>query len=245
MPPEKPREANNTMIFGQDQGTAPEASASSLSAIPRVSAKDLVVRQIRAAIMDGELKPGQRLTEPSLARTLGVGQATIREALIELQHTGFVQRSKPRKTFVTKLSVAEVDQIFAVRLPLELAALEMLASRPNCPLSACDESYRSMLNAARAGNLSELKGFDMEFHRGLWAATGNVYLKEVLERLATKLFAFAFAIIQPSHYTVSQLVELCEKHGKILALVRAGDAEQAKRLMIESMDRSWVKDVDS
>jgi len=235
------------MILGQDQGAAPEASASSLSAIPRVSAKDLVVSQIRAAIMRGELKPGQRLTEPSLARTFGVGQATVREALIELQHTGFVQRSKPRKTFVTKLSAAEVDQIYAVRLPLELAALDMLASRPNCPLSACDESYRSMLNAARAGNLSELKGFDLEFHRGLWAATGNVYLKEVLEPLATRLlaFAFAFAIIQPSHYTVPQLVELCEKHGKILALVRAGDVEQAKRAMIESMDRRWVKGVDS
>jgi len=235
------------MTFGQDRGTAPEASASSLSAIPRVSARDLVVSHIRAAIMRGELKPGQRLTEPSLARTFRVGQATVREALIEMQHTGFVQRSQPRKTFVTKLSAAEVDQIYAVRLPLELAALEMLASRPNCPLSACDESYRSMLNAARAGNLSELKGFDLEFHRGLWAATGNVYLQEVLEPLATKLlaFAFAFAIIQPSHYTVPQLVELCAKHGKILALVRTGDAEQAKRAMIESMDRNWVKDVDS
>jgi len=233
------------MIFGQDQGTAPKAPASSLSAIPRVSAKDLVVRQIWAAIMRGELKPGQRLTEPSLARTFRVGQATVREALIELHHTGFVQRSTPRKTFVTKLSAAEVEQIYAVRLPLELAALEILASRPNCPLSACDESYRSMLNAARAGNLSEIKSFDLEFHRGLWAATGNVYLKEVLEPLVSRLLAFAFAIIQPSHYTAPQLVELCEKHGRILALVRAGDAEQAKRVMIELMDRRWVKDVDS
>ena len=233
------------MTFGQDRGTAPEASASSLSAIPRVSARDLVVSHIRAAIMRGELKPGQRLTEPSLARTFRVGQATVREALIEMQHTGFVQRSQPRKTFVTKLSAAEVDQIYAVRLPLELAALEMLASRPNCPLSACDESYRSMVNAARAGDLSECKDFDLKFHRGLWAATGNVYLKEVLEALVTKLLAFALSIMRPSPYTVPQLVELCEKHGRILARLRANEVEQAKRLMIETLDRSWVKGVDS
>ena len=233
------------MIFKLDATTVAEPPTSSLTAISRVSAKEMVMQQIRTAVMHGELTPGQRLTEPALASTFGVGQATIREALIELEHQGFIQRGKPRKTFVTKLSVGEVDQIYAVRLPLELAALDMLAANRDCSLSACEQSYQAMLDAARAGKVGEFKTHDLEFHRGLWAATGNVYLKDVLERLGTRLFAFAFVIIGQSHYTVPQLVDLSEKHGKILTLLRAGDDEGAKQVMLASMDRSWVKDLES
>jgi DNA-binding GntR family transcriptional regulator len=227
----------------EGQAAALEAPASGLTAIARLSAKEIVVQQIRTAIIQGELKPGQRLTEPRLAGTLGVGQATVREALIELEHMGFIQRRKPRKTFVTKLTVEEVEQICAVRLPLELAVLDMLVADPQRSLAPCEESYRAMREAACQGNVSELKAQDLDFHRGLWAATGNPCLADVLERLVTKLFACAFVVIHRSHYTVAELMENTEKHGRILESIRAGDAQTAKQLMTVSMGRRWLQNL--
>lgn len=226
------------------RAAALEAPASSLTAIARPSAKEVVVQQVRTAIIEGELKPGQRLTEPRLARTLGVGQATVREALIELEHMGFIQRRKPRKTFVTWLTVEEVEQIYAVRLPLELAALDMLAANPHRSLSQCEESYRAMQEAARQGKVSDLKARHLDFHRGLWAATGNPCLADVLERLVSRLFGFVYAVIQQNHYTVAELVEITEKHGRILELIRAGDAQTAKQVMTASMDRRWLQNLN-
>jgi DNA-binding GntR family transcriptional regulator len=224
----------------EGQAAALEAPASSLTAIARPSAKEIVVQQIRTAIIQGELKAGQRLTEPRLAGALGVGQATVREALIELEHMGFIQRRKPRKTFVAEMTVDEVDQVYAVRVPLELAALDMLAADPHRSLSQCENSYRAMREAACRGNVSDFRARDLDFHRGLWAATGNPYLADVLERLVTKLFAFAFMVIHQRHYTVAELMESAEKHGRILESIRAGDAQTAKQLMTASMDRSWL-----
>jgi DNA-binding GntR family transcriptional regulator len=227
----------------EGQAAALEAPASSLTAIARLSAKEVVVQQVRTAIIQGELKPGQRLTEPRLAGALGVGQATVREALIELEHMGFIQRHKPRKTFVTKLTVEEVEQICAVRLPLELAVLDLLVADPQRSLAPCEESYRAMREAACQGNVSDLKARDLDFHRGLWAATGNPCLADVLERLVTKLFACAFVVIHQSHYTVAELMENTEKHGRILESIRAGDAQTAKQLMTASMGRRWLQNL--
>jgi len=229
----------------EGQAAALEASVSSLTAITRHSAKEAAVQQIQTAIIQGELKPGQRLTEPRLAAALGVGQATVREALIELEYMGFIQRRKPRKTFVTRLTVEEVEQIYAVRVPLELAVLDMLAADPQRSLAPCEESYRAMREAACQGNLSDFRARALDFHRGLWAATGNPCLADVLERLATKLFALAFAVIQHSPYTVAELVEITEKHGGILESIRAGDAQTAKQLLIASMDRKWLQALDA
>jgi len=230
----------------EGQAAALEAPLSSLTAIARPSAKEAAVQQIRTAIIQGELKPGQRLTEPRLAGALGVGQATVREALIELEHMGFIQRRKPRKTFVTRLTVEEVEQIYAVRWPLELAVVDVLVADPHRSLAPCEESYRAMREAACQGNLSDFWARTFDFHRGLWAATGNPYLADVLERLVNKLFAFVSIVIQHSPYTIAELAEIAEKHGRILESIRAGDAQTAKQLMITSMDRSrWLKDLNA
>src|ERR1700723_233069 len=83
---------------------APDGAAtSSLDAIRRMSLKDTVVERICEAIERGELKAGEPLTELGLARKLGVGQPTIREAMLELQFIGFIEQVGTRKTRVTLL----------------------------------------------------------------------------------------------------------------------------------------------
>jgi DNA-binding GntR family transcriptional regulator len=214
---------------------------SALAVIEKKSTKDLVVDRVREAILKGELSSGQRVTEPELAGNFGVGQATVREALIELEHMGFVQRREPRKTFITHLTHEDIAQIYAVRVPLEFLAIEMAAAAHG-DLSALDDAIEKMESAAKKGDLAGFKSADHNFHRALWQAAGNPYIVECLEPLVTKLFAFAYTTIGDGRPAPEKRLDLVAAHRDITAFLRAGDASAAKDALRDSMDMSWTKD---
>ncbi len=212
-----------------------------LATIVQPSLKDRVVDSIKLAAMRGELRPGQRLKEVGLAKELGVGQATVREALIELEARGFVQK-RNRKTFITTLSRSDIDAIYALRLPLEALAVEWLALKEDRDLKGLENACMRMAEIAPTGKLSEFKEADLAFHHDLWAATGNPYLEDALERLVPQLFAYAIVAAsrdyQPPH---SKLEELTELHRKIVQSIRDQDVPAAKQALAASMDVSWVE----
>lgn len=217
----------------------PEA-ALALDTIRRSSLKDMVFHSIRKAAVGGELTPGQLITEIGLAKTLGVAQATVREALIELEARGFVRREK-RKTYVAALAKTDVDAIYALRIPLENLAVEWLARKENRDLSGLEQAHARMADAAQETDLAEFKEADLSFHSELWAAAGNPYLQEVLERLVPQLFAFAIVTIRQYHPGREKLEELTKVHGEILQAVRARDVEVAKKALVASMDFTWLE----
>ena len=99
------------------------------SRIETLSKKDRVVATLREAIVSGRMKPGDAVVEGKVARQLGVGQPVIREALLDLEHQGFVQRVPYRGTSVTKLGADEIEQIQQVRVELEGLAIELARAR--------------------------------------------------------------------------------------------------------------------
>ena len=119
----------------------------SMGIIVRPGLKEMVFQAIKDSILREELQPGQRLTEVGIAKKLGVGQATVREALIELEVHGFIQR-RDRIKFVTTLSRADIEAIYAVRIPLEKLAVEWLALRKAKDLGRLERAYLKMTEAA-------------------------------------------------------------------------------------------------
>jgi DNA-binding GntR family transcriptional regulator len=215
-----------------------------LSPIPRTSARQAVVVEIRRSIMSGALRAGQRLTEQSLAAQLSVSQTTIREALVELEHLGFVQRVPPRKTYVTRFTRLEIEEIYGVRVPLELAVIDLLANVPRRDLIGAEMAYQGMCAAAGALDRAQFENTDLEFHRALWTAAGNRMLAETLERLCVKLFAFGFVMDRRIAASRERMAAQAEQHRQILALILGKDIEGAKRAMAESMDRKWLEGID-
>ena len=212
-----------------------------LTKIDRRSLKGAAVDQIRTAILRGELKPGERITELGLAKTLGVGQATIREALIELEHQGFIQRGTPRKTYVTALSQQDIKEMYLVRIRLELLAVELLAAEKGKDLSECERAFQGMEEAARKGKVPEFIQEDLNFHRKLWQSAGNRSLVDLLERLVPRLFAF-FIIRSPDPSRQSML-EGARQHGHLLQLLKEGKEKEAKVVMQESMQQARSEDL--
>src|SRR5439155_24684722 len=83
-----------------------------------------VADSLREAIFGGLFQPGQRLAEASLASTLKVSRAPVREALASLEQEGLVSRTTNRGTTVISLSRTDVEEICSLRLPLEILAVQ-------------------------------------------------------------------------------------------------------------------------
>jgi DNA-binding GntR family transcriptional regulator len=224
-------------------GSTPGAGAtgpSNLNAIPRVSLKKAAVQQICQAIESGELKSGEMLTELGLARKLGVAQPTIREALLELEFIGYVERTATRKARVTLLTRRSIENIYLVRTRLETLAVELIAAQPSPPLKSCEKPLHAMESAARNGVFREFCQADLNFHRALWSSSQNDCIESSLERIVPKLFAFA--IIRHSHPNIAQLIETYELHRRLLDAVLQRNAVYARQLMELSMERAWLDD---
>lgn len=224
----------------QDTRTAVLDQPASLTTISRQSLKDVAVHRFQEAIENNELTPGQQITELGLAASFGVGQATVREALIELEHQGFIERLGPRKTCVTLLTRQRIDDTYVVRRRLEALVVELLIDMDPSVLETPRKKYAELLRAAKAADSVGFFRADLAFHRALWQATGNACLADALEIAVPKLFAFG--IIRHFRPDRGKLVEMAEVHGRLLDLIEARKREAAARVAEQSMTVAWSDD---
>ena len=85
-------------------------------------ARHEVREEIQRRILTGESKPGERLSQQSLARELGVAQGTVRESLLELQWLGLVESIDHLGVFVDNLDASRICEAYLVREVMEAAA---------------------------------------------------------------------------------------------------------------------------
>lgn len=86
-----------------------------------------IAARLTAAILHGQLGPGERLREEALAETLGVSRGPLREAFAQLERQGLIVIRRNRGAFVARLSRADVDEVYSLRLVLERLAMERAA----------------------------------------------------------------------------------------------------------------------
>jgi DNA-binding GntR family transcriptional regulator len=161
--------------------------------IASFSKKDRVTAALRDAIVSGRMSPGDAVVESRVARQLGVGQPLIREALLDLEHQGFVQRVPYRGTSVTKLGPEEIEQIQRLRIELEGLAIQWAGARAT---PADVRELRELVDGMRQGtrdlDLAKFNDYDLALHRRIWQLSGNKYLYDALERAVVPLLTFFY-----------------------------------------------------
>lgn len=169
-----------------------------LQKIEPISKKTRVVASLREAIISGEMRTGEQIVEGKLAHQLGVGQGVIREALIELENQGFVQRMPFSGTQVTELTLQDVQQIYDIRIELE--PLAFFLAGPNAHEQHISE-LRGIAEKSRiASNASDLDAFFgtvLTFRKKIWALSENRHLQQILERIVMP--QYALYVIRRSH----------------------------------------------
>lgn len=211
-----------------------------LEVIQPISKRDQVVRAVKEAILSGSIPPGAPIVEARIAQQVGAGIPLVREALIELEHHGFVQRTPYKGTTVTKLEPADVKQIFRLRVELEGLAIEW--ARENVTAADIEELrglIKRMKVAAAELDMDQFYESDLDFHRKIWVMSGNSYLVDALERVTVPLFAFFVMKTrrEPESYTESAIM-----HEKIVDAMSQMQATELSEVMKSSLS-GWKDDM--
>lgn len=194
-------------------------------ATDRASLSKLVSEQIRSRILDGKLRPGERLVEDRLSAELGVSRVPVREALRVLSTEGLVRLEPNRGASVADVSAETVADLVEVRTLLE-ALNARLAARRHDPqiVAALQDTLKRGNAAAQSASPDRLARLNGEFHERLAEASHNAVLSDIMRSLRERT-SLAFAINGRARAR-----EDWKEHAGILAAVIDGDEELAALL---------------
>ncbi len=191
------------------------------------STQDSVVGAIQNAVFRGDLKLGERILEDDLSTRLGISRATLREALRRLEQVGLVQIKARRGTFVTRLTLQQIERTCRLRSVLEgLAARyarEQLTPKDLKGLSRCIDGMRT---AVEVGDLDVFLQNDRAFHSLIWSIARDSQLEYILRFLSTPYFAFIASV---STYLVSDVRKVLLSHEAYLRALQKGTPETAQK----------------
>jgi DNA-binding GntR family transcriptional regulator len=194
-----------------------------------VSDKDSLTKvasdRIRSRILDGTLKPGERLVEDRLSIELGVSRVPVREALLGLSREGLVRLEPRRGASVAEVTPKIVDELVEVRALLEGLNARLAARRHDPEIVALLRDTLKRGNAAaKDGSPEELSRLNAEFHERLTEASRNSVLADTMRSLRERT-SLAFTL-----NSRPRARDDWQEHAGILAAVIAGDEELAALL---------------
>jgi DNA-binding GntR family transcriptional regulator len=139
---------------------------------------------LRRAIVDGELRPGQRVNQEDVAERMGVSVAPVREALRVLEQEGQVTYRPRRGYFVTELRIGDLEEIYALRQVLEeRAARHALPTLDDDALDRIALAAKDCADAAEAGDVAAELEANRRFHFAILESPDQVHAMRLIRLL--------------------------------------------------------------
>ena len=195
--------------------------------------KENLVAALQEDIVLGRLAPGARLVEEELTQRFHTKRHVLREAFIELERFGLIERRPNRGASVRQLTLEDVNQIYAVREILErAAAARMVFDKKHYQgIEAAQERHDA---AVAAGDAKAVFRANFEFHDTLFAACGNPYLAAAIDDFRRKTHVvWSYAIVKPEYFRNAQ-----REHRAMLRALREGDRKRLIELCAAHLDIS-------
>ena len=193
--------------------------------------RDVVFNTLRAAILKGELKPGERLMEIALADKLGVSRTPIREAIRKLELEGLVVMAPRKGAKVASITERDLNDVLEVRKGMEVQ------------LDKLDEIDRKFQAQIEAGHLTELAELAVEFHDTIYKATNNQRLVQLLNNLREQMYRYRVEYLKD----IAVRRTLADEHRSICEALRAGDETKALdyiRIHIDNQQKAIIRSLN-
>jgi DNA-binding GntR family transcriptional regulator len=195
------------------------------------------VEEIRAAVLRGAFHPGDRLEEPSLARSLDLSRGPVREALRHLEREGLVTSSPHRGAVVVSLNIAEIKDLLAIRECVETLNSDLIVARVNeRDLTDLRALVQKMTDAVRAGEPSALGEAEVQFHRRLILIGSSSIVMRVWESLMTPLRLYL--TVSDVAY-LQQVGDVAATHVPILQALEARDPSRLREAIREHIAETY------
>jgi len=208
-----------------------------LQEIANLPLRSRVAELLREAILCGDLRPGQTLTEASLAQQLQVSRAPVREAFRSLAKEGLLESVPYKGTRVRPLSRTDIEETYSLRGQLEAFAAARIVSRSDViDFAPLEDICATMQQLAAEGDVSSLNREDERFHKTLIELADHALLMSVWTTLALRVRQ----IMALRNQQNQNPMEVALNHPPIVAALKARDLGAA----LEHLERHVASAAD-
>tara|TARA_R110000787_G_scaffold143488_3_gene257217 strand:- start:6850 stop:7524 length:675 start_codon:yes stop_codon:yes gene_type:complete len=187
----------------------------------------IVQKELERMIISGELRSGERLNELALAQRFGVSRGPVREAMRALECAHLVTTKLNQGFFVREISSEEVSEIYDVRAVVYGFVCSSLADRITADEISNLETYvQQMDEAISSGNSAEYYRINLHFHDETVSYSGHGCAAQTYRSLVNE----SHLTRQRSLETAERMQESNDEHKELVAAMKAGKAELARRL---------------
>ena len=198
------------------------------TAIPRRSLHDEMAERLRRLIVEGDLEPGEKISEKELCDIYGVSRTPLREALKVLAREGLVVLTPHRGAHVSMLTVADLEQAFPVIGALEALAGELACERATDEeISEISHLHLKMLTAWKNRDRKKYFRLNQRIHEALAAAARNPVLDQMRAMLTGRVARARYH----ANISTPRWDQAMKEHKAILAALKARDGERLGRVL--------------
>lgn len=202
--------------------------------IKNITIQDQTYEKLNDMIIKTDFYPGQKLSESSLVKILGVGRTPIRESLKQLKKQNLLFTYPQSGTYVSRIDIQQVEHSRFVRACIEEEVMVELS-----PILD-ERSERSLLAILKeqklefkSGNISRYHDLDNAFHQTCYELVGKGLVWDWIKELSVHLDRFRWLHLKDITFDYNRILE---EHEELLAAVKAKNTERVKALVIDHIN---------
>lgn len=202
----------------------------SSNSIPKTLSES-VYKNLRSGIINNELKAGQRIYEKEIAKLYGVSTTPVREAFLKLNAEGYISIDSHRKASVRKISIKELEDIFAVMGDLDALAVIQAVDHitPEC-IQEIEELIAEMEEICKPTFIERFLDLNVAIHSKIWSALPNKVLERTLHYVHGQLLRYNY-----TRYVAFQDPEIMkislDEYKRILRALSDRNKKELKKLV--------------
>lgn len=193
---------------------------------------ETVFRYLKKAIIEGDLKPGQRIQEKEIARLFSVSTTPTREAFQRLAAEEYLTINARKEVVVTSVSVKKIKEVFEVVRALDILAtskaLENIGAKD---IEDLNKMNGELENLYHQKNITSYIKQNLKVHYRIWKACGNQFLFKLLADLGDKFFFYSNQIYaqidNPSFFEKS-----IKEHVDLVDAIEKRDMASIKKIIL-------------
>jgi DNA-binding GntR family transcriptional regulator len=196
---------------------------------------DFVYDVLKAALLDGALAPGTRLTEDGIAQGLGVSRTPVRDAILQLTSEHLIERIPRQGLRVTHLTPDQIEDLYVTRAVLEGLAARLAAHqmrpRDHVRLRLIQQELE---NALDSGQYSTLAKINFRFHREILQSASNESLTAFITQIHNSLRRYRVTTMTFPERAQAAM----EEHRELIDAIERHDADAAERIAREHIHKA-------
>ncbi|GAB4067667.1 GntR family transcriptional regulator [Ancylobacter sonchi] len=196
--------------------------------IVRHSLHESLVAPLREMILQGELRPGEKVPEEQLSERFGVSRTPIREALKVLAAEGVLQILPHRGAIVARITEEQIEELFPIMASLErLAGLLACQNATDADIARVRALHERMLECYASGDEIEYLRHNRLIHEAFFTLAGNATLSAFYQQILTRIHACRFVVRKNREHWQAAV----DEHTQMIEALEARDAPRLAALL--------------